>query len=92
MSKKSYRAEDKLPIKRLALKYKSGCSGYYRIHIGNEILEIPKPKDPLIELRELGKSLPDKPIAQIKREIREEAEVEILREAKGVGPQSASLR
>jgi len=73
MRKKGYLpepGEDKRPIRRLALNYKSGHSGCYRINLGNEVLEIPKPKDPLMELRELGKCLPDKPIAEIKREIR----------------------
>ncbi|MDI3474501.1 MAG: hypothetical protein PWQ95_229 [Thermococcaceae archaeon] len=46
----------------------------YLVRIDNEILVVPKPEDPLKDLEELGKSLPDKPISEIRRDLRKEAE------------------
>ena len=41
------------------------------------IIVIPKPKDPVKELEEIGKSLPDKPIEELKREILKQAMEEL---------------
>jgi bifunctional DNA-binding transcriptional regulator/antitoxin component of YhaV-PrlF toxin-antitoxin module len=50
----------------------------YLVKIDSEILIVPKPEDPLKELEELGKNLPDKPLSEIKREILKEARKEAL--------------
>ncbi len=41
------------------------------------IIVIPKPKDPVKELEEIGKSLPDKPIEELKKEILKQAMKEL---------------
>ncbi|NJE00069.1 AbrB/MazE/SpoVT family DNA-binding domain-containing protein [Thermococcus sp. LS1] len=45
----------------------------YLVDLNGEILIVPKPEDPLMELEELGKLLPDKSIEELKKEILEEA-------------------
>ena len=50
----------------------------YLVRLDHEILIVPKPDDPLRELEELGKDLPDKPLSEIKKEILEEAGREAL--------------
>ncbi|WP_232462045.1 AbrB/MazE/SpoVT family DNA-binding domain-containing protein [Thermococcus siculi] len=50
----------------------------YLVRLDHEILIVPKPDDPLRELEELGKALPDKPLSEIKREILKEAMKEAL--------------
>jgi len=50
----------------------------YLVRLDHEILIVPKPGDPLRELEELGKDLPDKPLSEIKKEILEEAGREAL--------------
>ncbi|WP_456396119.1 AbrB/MazE/SpoVT family DNA-binding domain-containing protein [Thermococcus sp.] len=46
----------------------------YLVRVDDGILIVPKPEDPLKELEELGKNLPDIPIEEIKVEILKEAE------------------
>ncbi len=41
----------------------------YLVEMDDGIIVIPKPKDPLKELEEIGKSLPDKSIEELKKEI-----------------------
>lgn len=48
-------------------------SEVYIIEVGDTITVIPKPKDPIKELEEAGKKLPDKTIKELKNEILEEA-------------------
>ena len=49
----------------------------YLVEMGNGIIVIPKPKDPVKELEEIGKSLPDKPIEELKKEILKQAMEEL---------------
>ena len=49
----------------------------YLIEMDNGIIIIPKPKDPVEELEEIGKSLPDKPIEELKKEILKQAMEEL---------------
>jgi len=46
----------------------------YLVRIEDGILIIPKPEDPLKELEELGKKLPNLTLEELKREIIKEAE------------------
>ncbi|CAD5243669.1 AbrB family transcriptional regulator [Thermococcus camini] len=46
----------------------------YLVRVDAGILIVPKPEDPLKELEELGKNLPDIPIEEIRVEILKEAE------------------
>ncbi|NJE09720.1 AbrB/MazE/SpoVT family DNA-binding domain-containing protein [Thermococcus sp. MAR1] len=46
----------------------------YLVRVDDGILIVPKPEDPLKELEELGKNLPDIPIKEIRVEILKEAE------------------
>ena len=50
---------------------------FYFVEMAGEIRLVPKPTDPLKELEELGKLLPEKEIKELKKEIREEAEKEV---------------
>ena len=61
----------KIPtITEYRVGYKFGSSDdYYMIKKGNELLKIPKPRNPLLELEHLGENLPTKPISDIKKEI-----------------------
>ncbi|WP_297065740.1 AbrB family transcriptional regulator [Thermococcus sp.] len=49
----------------------------YLIRLDEGILIVPKPENPLKELEELGKKLPDKPISEIREEILKEATKEV---------------
>jgi len=49
----------------------------YLIEMDDGLIIIPKPKDPLKELEEIGKSLPDKPIEELRKEILKQAMEEI---------------
>lgn len=49
----------------------------FLIEIDDGILIIPKPKDPIKTLEEIGRLLPDKSIEEFRREIKEIAEEEI---------------
>jgi len=49
----------------------------YLVEMDNGIIVIPKPKDPVKELEEIGKSLPDKPIEELKKEILKQAMEEL---------------
>ncbi|AFL94762.1 hypothetical protein containing AbrB/MazE/MraZ-like domain [Thermococcus cleftensis] len=46
----------------------------YLVRVDDGILIVPKPDDPVKELEELGKGLPDVPIEELRREILKEAE------------------
>jgi bifunctional DNA-binding transcriptional regulator/antitoxin component of YhaV-PrlF toxin-antitoxin module len=46
----------------------------YLVRVDDGILIVPKPDDPVKELEELGKDLPDFPIEGLRREILKEAE------------------
>ncbi|NJE00710.1 AbrB/MazE/SpoVT family DNA-binding domain-containing protein [Thermococcus sp. JdF3] len=46
----------------------------YLVRVDDGILIVPKPDDPVKELEELGKDLPDVPIEELRREILKEAE------------------
>ncbi|AJC71154.1 MAG: AbrB family transcriptional regulator [Thermococcus sp.] len=46
----------------------------YLVRVSEGILIVPKPEDPLRELEELGKKLPDVSIEELRREILKEAE------------------
>ncbi|NJE47030.1 AbrB family transcriptional regulator [Thermococcus sp. GR7] len=46
----------------------------YLVRVEEGILIIPKPEDPLKELEELGKDLPDTSIEELRKEILKEAE------------------
>ncbi|AHL23835.1 AbrB/MazE/SpoVT family DNA-binding domain-containing protein [Thermococcus nautili] len=46
----------------------------YLVRVAEGILIVPKPKDPLGELEELGKKLPDVSLEELRREILKEAE------------------
>lgn len=46
----------------------------YLVRVDDGILIVPKPEDPLKELEELGKNLPDIPIEEIRVKILKEAE------------------
>ncbi|WP_297550490.1 AbrB family transcriptional regulator [Thermococcus sp.] len=45
----------------------------YLVRLDEGILIVPKPRDPLKELEELGRKLPDKSIRELRKEIVEEA-------------------
>lgn len=45
----------------------------FLVEIDDGIFVIPKPKDPVKELEEIGKKLPDKPIEEIKKDILRQA-------------------
>lgn len=49
----------------------------YLVKLDEGILIVPKPLDPLKELEELGRKLPDRPIRELRREILEEATKEV---------------
>ncbi len=49
----------------------------YLVKLNEGILIVPKPENPLKELEELGKKLPDKPIRKIREEILKEATKEV---------------
>ena len=53
----------------------------YLVKLDEGILIVPKPHDPLKELEELGRKLPDKSIRELRDEILEEA----TKEAEGTG-------
>ncbi|EEB74029.1 AbrB/MazE/SpoVT family DNA-binding domain-containing protein [Thermococcus sp. AM4] len=46
----------------------------YLVRVAEGILIVPKPEDPLGELEELGKKLPDVSLEELRREILKEAE------------------
>jgi len=52
-------------------------SEVYLVEIHDGIVVIPKPEDPVKELEEIGKSLPDKPIGELKMEIIKQAMEEL---------------
>ena len=47
------------------------------VEVKDGVLLIPKPVDPVKELEEIGKGLPDKPIKELKREIEKSAMEEL---------------
>ncbi len=49
----------------------------YLVEMDDGIIVIPKPKDPVRELEEIGKRLPDKPIEELKKEILKQAMEEL---------------
>ena len=49
----------------------------YLVEIDDWIIVIPKPDDPVKELEEIGKSLPDKPIEELRKEILKQAMEEL---------------
>ncbi|AEA46524.1 AbrB/MazE/SpoVT family DNA-binding domain-containing protein [Archaeoglobus veneficus] len=49
----------------------------YLVEMDDGIVIIPKPRDPVKELEEIGKSLPDKSIEELRKEITEQAMEEI---------------
>lgn len=52
-------------------------SEVYLVEMEEKIIVIPKPDDPLKELEEIGKSLPDKSIEELRKEILKQAMEEI---------------
>jgi len=50
----------------------------YLVKVGSEIVIVPRPKDPLKKLEELGKKIPDIPIEELKKEIMKQALEEIM--------------
>ncbi|AMM53359.1 AbrB/MazE/SpoVT family DNA-binding domain-containing protein [Pyrococcus kukulkanii] len=55
---------------------------FYLVRMDNEIILVPKPKDPVKKLEELGRSLPDVPIKDLKKMIRKAMLEEIEEELK----------
>ena len=54
----------------LPKRIRKGLKGkVYVVRIGNEIVIIPIPEDPVSELAEIGKKLPDKSIKEFREEI-----------------------
>ncbi|WP_297091579.1 AbrB/MazE/SpoVT family DNA-binding domain-containing protein [Thermococcus sp.] len=53
----------------------------YLVKLDEGILIVPKPQEPLRELEELGKKLPDKTLHELKKEILREATKEVLEES-----------
>ena len=53
----------------------------YLVKLDEGILIVPKPREPLRELEELGKKLPDKTLHELKKEILREATKEVLEES-----------
>jgi len=49
----------------------------YLVEVEDGILVIPKPEDPIKELEEIGKAIPDKPIDEIKKDILKQAMEEL---------------
>ncbi len=48
-------------------------SEVYLVEMRDRIIIIPKPKDPLKELEEIGRSLPEKSVEELKKEILRQA-------------------
>ena len=59
------------------LREKLGGDEVYLVEIGGRIVIVPKPRDPVGDLEEVGKNLPDKPIEVLKEEILRQAMEEI---------------
>jgi len=49
----------------------------YLVEIGGRVVIVPKPRDPVKDLEEVGKDLPDKPIGVLREEILRQAMEEI---------------
>ncbi len=49
----------------------------YLVEVGDGILIIPKPKDPIKELEKIGKKIPDKTIEEIRKDIVKQAMEEL---------------
>jgi len=57
-------------VPEIEINYISGKSDeYFMIWTKEGLLRVPKPKNPLTELKKLGEKLPNKPLTEIKKEI-----------------------
>ncbi len=62
----------------LPKKIRRGLKGkVYVVRMGNEVVIIPIPEDPVSELAEIGRKLPDKPVREFRKEIERAALEEI---------------
>jgi hypothetical protein len=68
-------------IQKYEIKYESGCRDeYYTIKTKDGLLNVPKPRDALLELKRLGEQLPAKSLSEVKDEINKIMGNEFVRE------------
>jgi len=68
-------------IQKYKIKYESGCRDeYYTIKTKDGLLNVPKPRDALLELKRLGEQLPAKSLSEVKGEINKIMGNEFVRE------------
>lgn len=68
-------------IQKYEIKYESGCRDeYYTIKTKDGLLNVPKPRDALLELKRLGEQLPTKSLSEVKEEINKIMGNEFVRE------------